>query len=66
MQYLDELQSPVKEMTDTVWTGDETVTRTDIIKTTAKIVHISSVSSGIKSIVCCDKVITAQLHCPAF
>ena len=25
MQYLDELQSPVKEMTDTVWTGDETV-----------------------------------------
>lgn len=25
MQYLDELQTPVKEMTDTVWTGDETV-----------------------------------------
>lgn len=25
LQYLDELQSPVKEITDTVWTGDETV-----------------------------------------
>ena len=25
IQYLDELQMPVKEMTDTVWTGDETV-----------------------------------------
>ena len=25
MQYLDELQSPVKKMADTVWTGDETV-----------------------------------------
>lgn len=25
MQYLDELQTPMKEMTDTVWTGDETV-----------------------------------------
>lgn len=25
MQYLDELQMPVQEMTDTVWTGDETV-----------------------------------------
>lgn len=25
MQYLDELQSPVLEMTETVWTGDETV-----------------------------------------
>ncbi len=25
MQYLDELQTPVREMTDTVWTGDETV-----------------------------------------
>lgn len=25
MQYLDELQTPVKEMTDTVWTGDETI-----------------------------------------
>lgn len=25
MQYLDELQTPVKEMMDTVWTGDETV-----------------------------------------
>lgn len=25
MQYLDELQEPVKEMMDTVWTGDETV-----------------------------------------
>ncbi len=24
MQYLDELQAPVREMTDTVWTGDET------------------------------------------
>ena len=24
MQYLDELQVPVREMTDTVWTGDET------------------------------------------
>lgn len=25
VEYLDELQSPVKEMTDAVWTGDETV-----------------------------------------
>lgn len=25
VQYLDELQEPIKEMTDTVWTGDETV-----------------------------------------
>lgn len=25
LNYLDELQSPVREMTDTVWTGDETV-----------------------------------------
>ncbi len=25
MQYLDELQTPVKKMMDTVWTGDETV-----------------------------------------
>ncbi len=25
VQYLDELQSPVQEITDTVWTGDETV-----------------------------------------
>ena len=25
MQYLDELQAPVQEMTETVWTGDETV-----------------------------------------
>lgn len=25
MQYLDELQIPLKEMTDTVWTGDETI-----------------------------------------
>lgn len=25
IEYLDELQMPVKEMTDTVWTGDETV-----------------------------------------
>ena len=25
MQYLDELQTPVQEMTETVWTGDETV-----------------------------------------
>jgi len=25
VQYLDELQAPVREMTDTVWTGDETV-----------------------------------------
>lgn len=25
VQYLDELQSPVREMADTVWTGDETV-----------------------------------------
>lgn len=25
VQYLDELQMPVQEMTDTVWTGDETV-----------------------------------------
>ncbi len=25
MHYLDELQTPVKEMADTVWTGDETV-----------------------------------------
>lgn len=25
MQYLDELQAPVQEMADTVWTGDETV-----------------------------------------
>ena len=25
IQYLDELQMPVKEMTDTIWTGDETV-----------------------------------------
>lgn len=25
VQYLDELQEPVREMTDTVWTGDETV-----------------------------------------
>lgn len=25
MQYLDELQAPMREMTDTVWTGDETV-----------------------------------------
>lgn len=25
MQYLDELQTPMKEMTDMVWTGDETV-----------------------------------------
>lgn len=24
LEYLDELQAPVKEMTDTVWTGDET------------------------------------------
>lgn len=25
LQYLDELQEPIKEITDTVWTGDETV-----------------------------------------
>lgn len=25
VQYLDELQAPVREMTDTVWTGDETL-----------------------------------------
>lgn len=25
IQYLDELQTPVREMTDTVWTGDETI-----------------------------------------
>lgn len=25
IQYLDELQAPVQEMTDTIWTGDETV-----------------------------------------
>ncbi len=25
MQYLDELQMPVREMTDTVWTGEETI-----------------------------------------
>lgn len=25
VEYLDELQAPVREMTDTVWTGDETV-----------------------------------------
>ncbi len=25
VQYLDELQEPVREMTDTVWTGDETI-----------------------------------------
>lgn len=25
IQYLDELQEPIREMTDTVWTGDETV-----------------------------------------
>lgn len=25
VQYLDELQAPVREMTDTVWTGDETI-----------------------------------------
>lgn len=25
IQYLDELQTPVKEMTDTIWTGDETI-----------------------------------------
>lgn len=25
VEYLDDLQAPVKEMTDTVWTGDETV-----------------------------------------
>lgn len=25
VQYLDELQEPIREMTDTVWTGDETV-----------------------------------------
>lgn len=25
VQYLDELQAPVRDMTDTVWTGDETV-----------------------------------------
>ena len=25
VRYLDELQAPVQEMTDTVWTGDETL-----------------------------------------
>lgn len=25
VQYLDELQAPIQEMTDTVWTGDETI-----------------------------------------
>ena len=25
MQYLDELQTPIREMTNTVWTGDETI-----------------------------------------